>query len=163
MRLRAVAARATATAGSSDTTLISVELRLRKHTLKCHGDFHTLSQGFVWIKTLLSNQLAEFRVAYFRVAYFPATTPQRVKTEARRLSRAELFVAGLGNWSEPTARRARSGEKSRHLRLEIPKQGRWQRRRWSKTYQEASAPYFDTLWYFLISLTPTPPFCSLPV
>lgn len=31
-----------------------------KHTLKCHGDVYTLSQGFVCIKIILLNQLAEF-------------------------------------------------------------------------------------------------------
>ena len=44
-----------------------------KHKFKVHGDFHTLSQCFVWITILLFNQLAEFWVAYFRVVYFPAT------------------------------------------------------------------------------------------
>ena len=38
-----------------------------KGKLKCRRDFCTLSQGFVWIKVLLFNQLAEFWVAYFRV------------------------------------------------------------------------------------------------
>ena len=43
-----------------------------KHKLKCHSDFYMLSQGFVWIKIILFNQLAEFWVACSRVVHFPA-------------------------------------------------------------------------------------------
>ena len=48
-----------------------------KRKLKCHGDFYTLSQGFVWITILLFNQLAECWVAYFRAVYFSANDKQR--------------------------------------------------------------------------------------
>ena len=59
-----------------------------KHKLKCHGELCTLSQGFVWIKILLFNQLAEFRVAYFQVVYFPATKdPEDGSRVGTRLAR----------------------------------------------------------------------------
>ena len=54
------------------TTFSQWNLDYAKHKLKCRGDLSTLSQGFVWIKIRLFDQLAELWVAYFRVVYFPA-------------------------------------------------------------------------------------------
>ena len=87
-----------------------VELRIGKiHRLKCRGDWHTLSEGFVWINVILFNQLAEFWLAYlfpgslFSSQLEPRTRPaerdgsRRLASELRVLCCLPFCTANMAN------------------------------------------------------------------